>query len=471
MGIAPPKPSDKVDHPNFWQKTRTFLVDLFELQSGLDREGTIVNIKNNKKMRGANAWLLMASIMIASLGLDQSSPAVIIGAMLISPLMSPILGLGLAIGINDRTTLKISAQHFMIAIGIALVTSTLYFALTPLGEMNPEIESRTGPTPLDILIAFFGGVAGIISGSRKDKSNAIPGVAIATALMPPLCVAGFGIANADIKIFLNAFYLFFLNSSFVVLATYLIVRYLEFPYTQHVNVKEKKKARWIMIVTSLILIVPSLFIFLNVYKKSNTEKDISLYLQEYFGDRYRYLDESTYLPADSSDLLVLKMYGSALELQDEATIKKGLEGLNSIEKINVEIIPTSEIDAKDIEAMEAQIDGLSKMKDQFSIIKDQKSKNDLVIEKLNAKIDSIKADSIPFRQIRDELRPLFPDIQEISISEAVLMNYKGMNKKMTLLYLKWPASKSNYSRKLDEGKLEKFIMLRAKLDTLKVVSK
>ena len=470
MAIVPPKPSDKKEDPSLWEKSITFLKDLFELQSGLDREGTIVNIKNNKRMRGANAWLLMASIMIASLGLDQSSPAVIIGAMLISPLMSPILGLGLAIGINDRNTLKISAQHFLISIAIALITSTIYFALTPLGEMTPEIQSRTGPTPLDILIAFFGGVAGIISGSRKDKSNAIPGVAIATALMPPLCVAGFGIANMDMKIFLNAFYLFFLNSTFVVLATYLIVRYLDFPYTQHINLKEKKKAQWIMLVTSLLMIVPSLFIFLNVYKKTNTEKDINTYLKDYFGERHKFLDETTYLPADSTDLLVIKMYGSDIMGQDEPAIKKGLEALKSIEKVNVEIIPTSEIDVKDIEAMEAQISGLSKMKDQFSIIKEEKTQSDLLVETLNAQIDSIMADSIPFQQITKEIEPLFPDIEEISISEGVFKNYKSGTAKLPLLYVKWPRSKSNYSRNLDEGKLSKFIMTRASLDTIKIIS-
>ncbi|MCB0625235.1 MAG: DUF389 domain-containing protein, partial [Saprospiraceae bacterium] len=178
-------------------------------QEGLDREGTIVDIKNNKRMRGANAWLLMCSIMVASLGLDLNSPAVIIGAMLISPLMSPILGIGLAVGINDREMLTISLQHFGIAIGIALATSFIYFQLTPLGDVTSEIEARTAPTFLDVLVAFFGGIAGIISGSRRDKSNAIPGVAIATALMPQLCDTGFGLDNGEWEIMLNYFYLFF----------------------------------------------------------------------------------------------------------------------------------------------------------------------------------------------------------------------------------------------------------------------
>jgi len=194
-----------------------FFYNLIDLRAGLDREGTIVNIKNNKKMAGANAWLLMCSIMIASLGLDLNSPAVIIGAMLISPLMSPILGIGLAVGINDNDALLLALKHFGIAIVIALVTSTLYFWLTPFGMETSEIRARTAPTLLDVLVAFFGGVAGIISGSRKDKSNAIPGVAIATALMPPLCVTGYGLATGNWTFMLNSFYLFFLNATFVAL--------------------------------------------------------------------------------------------------------------------------------------------------------------------------------------------------------------------------------------------------------------
>ncbi|MFT5167722.1 MAG: putative membrane protein, partial [Saprospiraceae bacterium] len=141
-----------------------FFHDLIDLKEGMDRKGTIQNIKNNKRMKGANAWLLMCSIMIASLGLDLNSPAVIIGAMLISPLMSPILGVGLGVGINDRETLYVSLQHFVIAIGIALFTSTFYFFFTPFGDTTDEILARTSPNTLDALVAFFGGIAGIISG-------------------------------------------------------------------------------------------------------------------------------------------------------------------------------------------------------------------------------------------------------------------------------------------------------------------
>ena len=230
----------------FLSRIWNFFYNLLDLKNGLDKEGTIINIKSNKEMKGANAWLLMCSIFIASLGLDLNSPAVIIGAMLISPLMSPILGIGLGIGINDRNTLNVSGYHLLIAIGIALVTSTLYFSITSWLEIGKgftdEIKGRTSPNILDAMVALIGGLAGIISSSRKDKSNAIPGVAIATALMPPLCVTGYGIAqlfgyligadniNLDfVNIMFNSFFLFVLNATLVALGTYFIVRFMDFP--------------------------------------------------------------------------------------------------------------------------------------------------------------------------------------------------------------------------------------------------
>ena len=207
----------------------------------MDRWGTVMSIRDGIYLKGSNIWLLISAIAIASIGLDVSSPALLIGAMLISPLMSPILGIGLSIGINDRKTLFGSLKSFGTAVLVSLTTSVIYFSLSPIGTATPEMLSRTSPTVLDVMVAFFGGIAGIVAGSRKDKSAAIPGVAIATALLPPLCVAGFGIAHGDLKIFLGSFYLFFLNSVFISLATYVIVRLLKFPYKEHLSHADKKK--------------------------------------------------------------------------------------------------------------------------------------------------------------------------------------------------------------------------------------
>lgn len=274
--------------------------DITNIHDGLDQVGTIHSIMSNKKMKGSNVWLLISAIMVASIGLDTNSPAVIIGAMLISPLMSPILGIGLSVGINNRTTLYQSIQHFGIAIVVSLVTSFLYYTFSPLASNIPtsEMAARTAPTFLDVLVAFFGGLAGIVSGSRKEKSNAIPGVAIATALLPPLCVAGYGLAYGNWTVFINSFYLFFINSVFVALATYLIVRFLDFPYKEYVNEKEKKRSTWMITGFVLLVVVPSMFIFSRVIEDLRRQRFVTKYVKGNFQKGYdiqeKISDTSTY---------------------------------------------------------------------------------------------------------------------------------------------------------------------------------
>lgn len=276
---------------SFFSHAWDFFYDLIDLKQGMDKEGTIISIKNNKEMKGANAWLLMCSILIASLGLDLNSPAVIIGAMLISPLMAPILGIGLGIGINDRNTLITSGKHLLIAIGIALVTSTFYFSITHAlgidGGFTNEIKGRTRPSILDAMVALIGGLAGIISSSRKDKSNAIPGVAIATALMPPLCVTGYGISqwfgyligaeNFNLNfggVIFNSFFLFILNATLVALATYLIVQLMDFPSRAFASEKEERQSKFILYTTSILLLGVSLFTTYTIIVENRTRERI-----------------------------------------------------------------------------------------------------------------------------------------------------------------------------------------------------
>lgn len=185
-----------------------------------DERQIVAQISSGVSFRGANLWVLIFAIFIASLGLNVNSPAVIIGAMLISPLMGPIIGMGLAVGINDVELLKRSARNFGVATLISVLTATVYFLLTPLGDARSELLARTSPTLYDVLIATCGGAAGIIALCTKGKGNVIPGVAIATALMPPLCTAGYGLATGHWLYFLGAFYLFFINTVFISLATY-----------------------------------------------------------------------------------------------------------------------------------------------------------------------------------------------------------------------------------------------------------
>lgn len=253
---------------------RKYISDILNLREHADFEKTKSTINGGISLRGYNLWILVCSTVLASIGLDTNSTAVIIGAMLISPLMSPILGIGLSVAIHDKQVLTRSLRNLIIAVVISLGASVLYFFFSPLGEPTPELQARTFPTLLDVMIALFGGVAGIVSISRHEQTNAIPGVAIATALMPPLCTAGFGIATANWSYFFGAFYLFFINAVFISLATYLIVRYLHFPEKEFVNTKVARQYRRWFIVLSIAALAPSVYFLYTVYNKEVIKKEI-----------------------------------------------------------------------------------------------------------------------------------------------------------------------------------------------------
>lgn len=239
----------------------SFLKETVSFQDGADINGTIKNIREGINFVGPNVWVLMCSIVVASVGLNTNSVAVIIGAMLISPLMGPIRGMGLGVGTNDIKLIIDSLKNFGVAVGISLLTAYIYFLITPLHGLTPELEARTGPNLMDVFIAFFGGLAGIIAASRGDNNTVIPGVAIATALMPPLCTAGYGLANGNWQFFFGASYLFLINTLFICLSTILVVRYLKFPIRHFINPKVEKKVKVVSTVLIFLVIVPSVYLF------------------------------------------------------------------------------------------------------------------------------------------------------------------------------------------------------------------
>ena len=211
-----------------------------------DLQTVVITISNGVVFRGTNLWVLIFAIFVASLGLNVNSAAVIIGAMLISPLMGPIMGIGLGMGISDVSLLRKSIYNYGVATIVALTTSTLFFLISPLDDAHSEILARTTPTIYDVLIALFGGFAGIIATATKLKGNVIPGVAIATALMPPLCTAGYGLATLQFGFFVGAFYLYIINTVFIALATLIIVRFLHFPYKHEQTLKAERTAHRIV---------------------------------------------------------------------------------------------------------------------------------------------------------------------------------------------------------------------------------
>lgn len=260
-----------------------WLKELVAFKDGADVEGTIRNIREGINFKGPNAWVLMCSIIVASVGLNTNSVAVIIGAMLISPLMGPIRGIGLGVGTNDISLFFSSLKNFGIAVGISLVTAWLYFLITPLAGITQELSARTGPNLMDVFIAFFGGLAGIIAASRGDNNTVVPGVAIATALMPPLCTAGYGLAEGNWSFFFGASYLFLLNTLFICLSTIVVVRYLKFPLRHFLNPRVEKKAKWFTYIMLFLVVTPAVYLFYNKVKETVFQENARNFVENELG--------------------------------------------------------------------------------------------------------------------------------------------------------------------------------------------
>ncbi len=268
-----------MEKESLYVQIKAFFARIFDVrQEKEDEQETIDSIKKGVEFKGTNLWVLIFATFIASLGLNTNSTAVIIGAMLISPLMGPIMGFGLGLGISDFELIKRSFRNFAIATVFSVITSSIYFLISPISEAQSELLARTQPTLYDVLIAFFGGLAGIVASSTKSKGNVIPGVAIATALMPPLCTAGFGLATGNLYYFFGAFYLFFINSVFISLATYLVVRVLKYPKKVFLDKDhEKRVTRYVGIIV-IFTIVPSLFLSYRLVKTTYFNQQVLNYV-------------------------------------------------------------------------------------------------------------------------------------------------------------------------------------------------
>jgi uncharacterized hydrophobic protein (TIGR00271 family) len=297
------------------------IVQLFDLRHDTDEEGTIDSIRKNVEFESGNSWTLVFAIFIASIGLNTNSAAVIIGAMLISPLMGPIVGAGLSLGISDFPLLRRSLRNLGIAVLISILTSTLYFWLSPLGDAQSELLARTRPTAFDVLIAIFGGASGIVASSRHSKGNAIPGVAIATALMPPLCTAGYGIASGQYRFFFGALYLFCINSIYICLSTYFFTRVLKFQRVKFVDPDRQKKINRIAAFIGVITFLPSAGLAWYFAQEATLNSRISLFVnQELHLPGVHVLDRN-FSYSLNSKRLTLSLIGKELSAEQIQVIK------------------------------------------------------------------------------------------------------------------------------------------------------
>ncbi|PIE50043.1 MAG: DUF389 domain-containing protein [Flavobacteriales bacterium] len=294
------------------------------------------SIENSIPFKGTNLWILIFAIFIASLGLNVNSTAVIIGAMLISPLMGPIIGIGFSVGINHPNMLKLALKNYAFASIIGLITSMVYFLITPLSDAHSEILARTSPNIYDVFIAFFGGAAGMLANGSKQKGNVIPGVAIATALMPPLCTAGYGIATGEWRFFFGALYLYFINTVYIAVSTFLVVKVLNFPtyrYTKNASLeKRSQKIMWGLVIATLI---PSIYFGYSMIRKNNFENTANNFItnEAIFPNNFLLQKEISY----ENNEIQLTYGGQKLEEKDLNQLDKRLRiyGLDSVKiKVN-----------------------------------------------------------------------------------------------------------------------------------------
>lgn len=261
------------------------ILDFINLHQGEEqREKVLANIKSNTSFRGSNIWILACAIVIASVGLNVNSTAVIIGAMLISPLMGPIVGMGFALAIYDFSLLKKSAKNLLIATAVSLLVAGIYFLVSPFKDAQSELLARTSPTIYDVLIAFFGGLVGVIALTRLEKGNPIPGVAIATALMPPLCTAGYGLAIGNYVYFFGAMYLYTINCVFICISTFIIVKYLRYEPVSHYKPAFEKRIKLGISTLIFLIIIPSVYLAYNLYREKSFHQKADRFITAEFSN-------------------------------------------------------------------------------------------------------------------------------------------------------------------------------------------
>ena len=270
----------KKDALGLFDSISKFLIDLFDFRHDTDHEATIEAIKADIPFKGATAWILIFAVFVASIGLNANSTAVVIGAMLISPLMGPILGIGMSFALNDINTFNKSLLNLGTMIGLSLFASFLFFYFFPLSEDNSELLGRVSPDIRDVLIAFFGGLALMVARTKKGTiASVIFGVAIATALMPPLCTAGYGLAKGNFSYFFGAMYLFTINTIFIALATFLVLKLLRFPMHKYANAAKRKRYSTIATIVGLAVMIPAIFTFINVFKENQVKNQVNNFIK------------------------------------------------------------------------------------------------------------------------------------------------------------------------------------------------
>lgn len=425
------------------------LFDFINLHSGEEKQKKVLeNIKSNISFRGSNLWILACAIVIASVGLNVNSTAVIIGAMLISPLMSPIVGAGFALAIYDFELLKKSGKNLLIATIVSLVVASIYFFISPFKETQSELLARTSPNIYDVIIAFFGGLVGVIALTRVDKGNPISGVAIATALMPPLCTAGYGLAIGNFSYFFGAFYLYSINCFFICISTFLIVKYLKYEPVRSLNLKFEKQIRYGITFLILIMIIPSFYLAYNLLNEKKYAQKVEQFISiEFTNKGYAIIYKNTKFNSNPKKIevafLTKKFNAEEIKVLNQKLVEY------DISNTKLEI----KQDAKDLKS-----EILNELNNQNKNL----SEKDVLINNLQNELGEYKFDN---SDIQKELKILFPELKNVSFGKHLLNQNTDSTKVLTVVLYQIDNKKEN----VDTEKIRNWLNQKLKITNVKLI--
>lgn len=444
---------------------RAFLRNYLDFRREKEDEQQCMNeIRRGVEFRGTNLWILIFAIFIACLGLNVNSTAVIIGAMLISPLMGPIMGIGLSVGINDFELMKRSFKSYLVTTLFSVFTAMLFFLISPVAEGQSELLARTSPTIYDVFIALIGGLAGVTALATKNKGNVIPGVAIATALMPPLCTAGYGIATGNLLYFLGAFYLYFINSVFICLATILGVRVFKFPKTEFVDKDREKRVRQSIVVIIILTMIPAIYLTVGILRDTYFNGAANRFIKEQLSfENAQVVDKRIIRKHKDSEIRVV-MVGTEVP---DSTIAVARSRMNEYNLENTRLVILQGVSGNNADVDISAI--------RSKVLEDFYQNGEERLRSQAAKIDSLENKLRQFSFYNElgssmvpEMKVLYPTVKSFSLSEAIEFNIDSVRTDTV------PVAILNLSKKMDNATLEKFtewLKARTGNSNLKVIVK
>ncbi len=462
----------KKDLSGLWGSLKKFLKDLLDIRQDTDQKTTIETIKSDIPFKGHTSWILICSIFIASIGLNANSTAVVIGAMLISPLMGPILGMGMSLAINDIDTLRRSLKNFGVMVGLSVLTAFLFFKFFPLRDESSELLARTAPDIRDVLIAFFGGLALVIARAKKGTiASVIFGVAIATALMPPLCTVGFGLAIGNIKYAGGAMYLFIINTIFIALATFLVLKLLRFPMVRYANSAKRRFIARMASLIAIIVMIPAGYTFYKVFQESLFRNQAKQFINDniktyQFSAGGRFLENFT-----SMEYINTKKSSIELVFMGDESIPD-----NVIETWNAQKRDSKYSKLKSTELKIVQ-GGRDDSEEKFNFVSElyQNKKEELVtkeaqirlLEEEVAKLSKSPINKIPFKAIVDEARINYENLREIGFSSTIKTNFTATDT-IAVFIVKWTDSLSNDIIVKDQARLTNWLKVKLGSENVQV---